>query len=76
MRTQDGRPLVIRRLGNPDHIVPVLLEALRDPDGGVSVCAAEELDLRVRSCNTTSTAPTRSLARLIACSVRMLQRKT
>lgn len=48
--TTDPSPVVrshaigaIRRLGNPDDVVPVLLQALQDPDGGVSVCAAEEL---------------------------------
>ena len=31
------------RLGEPDVVVPVLLDALRDDDAGVSACAAEEL---------------------------------
>jgi HEAT repeat protein len=50
MATTDPSPVVrshavgaIRRIGEPTLVMPVLLEALRDPDGGVSACAAEEL---------------------------------
>jgi hypothetical protein len=32
-----------RRLGQPAQTIPVLLKALRDPDGGVSACAAHQL---------------------------------
>jgi len=31
------------RLGEPSAVIPVILEALQDTDGGVSACAAEEL---------------------------------
>jgi HEAT repeat protein len=50
MATTDNSPVVrshavaaVRKLGEPAQAVPVLLEALRDPDGGVSAGAAEEL---------------------------------
>lgn len=32
-----------RRLGEPADTIPVLFRALRDPDGGVSACAAHQL---------------------------------